>query len=96
MMTTPPLSKSVICYGPETGLPDVRYIVELGNDGVKEFWSSKSALRLDLGTEMSQDDDGRHIRSYQDRSYQELEVREPFGIAVELGNSQRLRSKHWA
>lgn len=72
------------------GLPNVRYIVELGDNGVEEFWSSESALRLNLRTEMSQDDDGRHVRSYQDRSYQELEVRKPLGIAELLASSQRL------
>lgn len=63
-MTTLPMSKKWLLDGRETGLPDVRHIVELGNDGVEEFWSSESALRLDLRTEMSQDDDRRHVGSY--------------------------------
>jgi hypothetical protein len=60
----------------------VRYIVELSNDSVQKLGSGETVLSLDLRTEMSEDDDGGHIGSYENRSNQKLEMSEPFRVAV--------------
>jgi hypothetical protein len=70
----------------------VRYIVELSNDSVQKLGSGETVLSLDLRTEMSEDDDGGHVGSYENRSNQKLEVGKPFRVAVKWLIDQNLVS----
>ena len=46
--------------------PDMRDIVELGDDCVEEFWTSKAVLGLDLRRKVAQDDDSGLVWANED------------------------------
>lgn len=64
--------------------PDVWNIVELRNHIMKQFWSRKTVVCLDLGTKVSEDHDSWHFRSDQDGPHQQLEMGQPFRV-VRIG-----------
>jgi hypothetical protein len=72
-------------------IPDVRNIVELSNDGVPDFGTVVSVCFLDLGTEVTQDDDGWLVWTDKNRSDEKLKVFCPFFVPIAL-LSVRLRS----
>lgn len=47
---------------------------------MQQFRTCEPVLRLDLRTEVTENDDSRHFRPHQDRSDQELEVLQPLRI----------------
>jgi hypothetical protein len=52
----------------------MRDIVELCDDGVKQFRTGETILSLYLGRKVAEDNDGRLVGSDEDRSNQELEM----------------------
>lgn len=64
------------------------YVVELRNHIVQQFWSGESVLRLDLWTEVSQNDDSWHLWPQQYGPHKKFEMSEPLRIAAHV-------SAHW-
>lgn len=55
--------------------PDMGNVVELSDNGVQQLWSCEPVLGLQLGTKVTENDDGRHFRSNEDRSDEKFEMR---------------------
>ena len=60
----------------------MRDVIKLSNDRVQELWPRESVLSLDLRREVTEDDDGRLIRSDQEGSDEQFKVREPLRVAT--------------
>lgn len=56
-------------------VPNMRYIVELGHNRVQQFRSSETVLSLQLRTEVTENDHGRHLWPNENRSDEQLKVR---------------------
>lgn len=61
--------------------PDMRDIVELSNDVVKQFRSDITVLGLDLRREVAKGNDGRLVGSDKDRTNEKFVMGHPFGVA---------------
>lgn len=60
----------------------MRHVVELGDSIVEELGASEAVLRLDLGAEVAEDDDGRLLLAEEDGADEELKVAEPVVVAA--------------
>ena len=67
-------------YEEYSGLPDVGYIVELGDDAVPVVGPSKTVLFVHLGREVAEDDDGGRVWPQEDGANEQLEVFERLTI----------------
>ena len=65
--------------------PDVRDIVVLRDDRVKEVGTDVAVLSLDLGRKVAERDDGRLVWADENRPDEELKVVHPLGLAEGFG-----------
>lgn len=66
----------------KSGRPEVHDIVELGNSAVPDFGSCETSLSLDLGGEVTEEDDSGLIRSEKERTDEKIRRRKGRRIAI--------------
>ena len=66
----------------EKSRPDVRDVVELRDDIVQQLGTGKAVLRLYLGRNVPEDNDGGHLGPDENGAHEQLKVSEPFVVTV--------------